>query len=95
MNDEQQQTPCSLSKNNSSPTVLNTGGTRGLGKAIFFAKSRMFSCVLDPAVTAGVAQVLQIAGNADGDRRRTQLHANGAFLRAQLQGKVNIGLSES
>ncbi len=30
----------------------------------FFAKSRMFSCALDPAVTAGITRVLQIAGNS-------------------------------
>lgn len=61
----------------------------------FFARSRMFSCALDPAVTAGVTQVLQMAHNDDGDARRAQLHANGQFLRDQLRGKVNIGLSES
>ena len=61
----------------------------------FFAKSRMFSCALDPAVTAGVTRVLEIADNADGDARRARLHANGAFLRERLHGKVNIGLSES
>ena len=61
----------------------------------FFAKSRMFSCALDPAVTAGVTRVLEMAGNADGAARRARLHANGKFLRDQLQGKVNIGLSES
>ncbi|MBV7340229.1 pyridoxal phosphate-dependent aminotransferase family protein [Chloroflexi bacterium TSY] len=61
----------------------------------FFAKSRMFSCALDPAVTAGVTRVLEMAGNADGDVRRARLHANGQFLRDRLRGKVNIGLSES
>lgn len=33
-----------------------------------FAKSRMFSCALDPAVTASVTRVLEIADNADSDR---------------------------
>lgn len=61
----------------------------------FFAKSRMFSCALDPAVTAGVTCVLEMAGNADGDDRRARLQANGAFLREQLRGKVDIGKSES
>lgn len=61
----------------------------------FFAKSRMFSCALDPAVTAGVTRVLEIAGNEDGDARRARLHKNGQFLRQQLAGKVNIGASES
>lgn len=61
----------------------------------FFARSRMFSCALDPAVTAGVTQVLRMANNDDGDARRARLHANGQFLRDQLRGNVNIGLSES
>ena len=61
----------------------------------FFAKSRMFSCALDPAVTAGVTRVLEMAGNADGDARRTRLLANGKRLRSLLRGRVNIGLSES
>lgn len=55
----------------------------------------MFSCALDPAVTAGVTRVLEMAGNGDGDARRDRLHANGAFLRNALRGKVNIGESES
>ena len=61
----------------------------------FFAKSRMFSCPLDPAGTAGVTRVLEIAGNADGDARRARLYANGAFIRGALAGSVDIGQSES
>ncbi len=61
----------------------------------FFAKSRMFSCALDPAVTAGITRVLQIAGNADGNARRARLHANGSLLRQRLAGQVDIGQSES
>lgn len=61
----------------------------------FFARSRMFSCALDPAVTAGVTRVLEMAGNSDGDARRARLHDNAAFLRNRLRGKVDIGKSES
>lgn len=78
----------------------------GVGGALFaprkttqyinwYAKCRMFSCALDPAVTGGIIKALELAGGSDGDERRMRLHKNASYLRAQLQGKVNIGNSES
>ena len=78
----------------------------GVGGALFaprktaqyinwYAKSRMFSCALDPAVTGGIIKALELASGSDGDERRRRLHANASFLRGRLQGKVNIGSSES
>ncbi len=78
----------------------------GVGGALFaprkttqyinwYAKCRMFSCALDPAVTGGILKSLELASGADGDERRQRLHVNAEFLRNQLRGQVNIGTSES
>lgn len=78
----------------------------GVGGALFaprktaqyinwYARCRMFSCALDPAVTGGIMKALELASGSDGDERRRRLHRNARFLREQLQGKVNIGSSES
>jgi 7-keto-8-aminopelargonate synthetase-like enzyme len=78
----------------------------GVGGALFaprktaqyvnwYAKCRMFSCALDPAVTGGIIKSLELASGSDGDERRRRLRENTRFLRAQLQGKVNTGSSES
>jgi glycine C-acetyltransferase len=61
----------------------------------WYARCRMFSCALDPAVSAGVAQAIRIVGSEEGALRRTRLQAGAARLRAALQGKVDLGLSES
>ena len=61
----------------------------------WYAKCRMFSCALDPAVTGGITKALELASGSDGDERRERLHRNASFLRERLQGKVNIGSSES
>lgn len=61
----------------------------------FYAKCRMFSCALDPAVTGGMLKALQLAGSADGDLRRQKLRDNAAYLRTLLRGQVNIGESTS
>jgi 7-keto-8-aminopelargonate synthetase-like enzyme len=81
-------------------------GFGGVGGALFaprktaqyinwYAKSRMFSCALDPAVTGGIIKSLELASGTNGDERRARLHTNAEFLRNQLRGKVNIGTSES
>lgn len=60
----------------------------------WYARCRMFSCALDPAVTAGVTRALELGMSGDGADRRGRLHHNAAFLRQQLAG-VNIGRSSS
>jgi glycine C-acetyltransferase len=61
----------------------------------WYARCRMFSCAMDPAVTAGVAKALEIAAGPEGDARRVRVRANAARLGARLRGKVNLGTSES
>jgi 7-keto-8-aminopelargonate synthetase-like enzyme len=54
----------------------------------WYAKCRMFSCALDPAVTGGMAKVIELAGGPLGDERRKRLKSNASFFRKQLEGKV-------
>ena len=61
----------------------------------WYARCRMFSCALDPAVTAGVTKALQLMGSSDGAARRKRLLANAALLRGSLEGRANIGRSKS
>jgi 7-keto-8-aminopelargonate synthetase-like enzyme len=61
----------------------------------WYARCRMFSCALDPAVTAGVTRALQLLSGDDGAVRRARLHANAARLRAALDGRVPIGRTRS
>jgi 7-keto-8-aminopelargonate synthetase-like enzyme len=61
----------------------------------WYARCRMFSAAIDPAVTAGVTRGLELASGPDGERRRAQLRANAALLRSLLRGRVEIGRSES
>jgi 7-keto-8-aminopelargonate synthetase-like enzyme len=61
----------------------------------WYARCRMFSCALDPAVTAGVTRALELAAGSDGCGRRARLHRNAALLRDALQGEVDIGRSGS
>lgn len=57
----------------------------------WYARCRMFSCAMDPAVTGGILQALRMARSDDGDARRARLHANAAHVRARLQGRVDLG----
>lgn len=61
----------------------------------WYARCRMFSCAIDPAVTAGVTKALELAGGSDGAARRKRLHANAALMRDELDGEVNTGRSRS
>lgn len=61
----------------------------------WYAKARMFSCALDPAVTGGMARVVALAAGPEGQARRSRLLANAALLRDRLRGKVDLGVSES
>lgn len=61
----------------------------------WYARCRMFSCALDPAVTAGVTRGLELGAGSDGQERRTRLQKNATLLRDSLLGKVEIGRSRS
>ncbi|MCW7539504.1 aminotransferase class I/II-fold pyridoxal phosphate-dependent enzyme [Aquabacterium sp. A7-Y] len=61
----------------------------------WYARCRMFSCALDPAVTGGLIKGLELAGSQDGVQRRARLHENAALLRELLRPHVDIGQSET
>lgn len=61
----------------------------------WYARSRLFSCALSPAVTAGVRAALRLARGPEGDMRRRRLVENADYLRGQLTGKVPLGDSQS
>lgn len=61
----------------------------------WYAKCRMFSCALDPAVTGGMVKVLELASSPEGNRRRKRIKENAKYLKAALEGKVNLGVSDS
>ncbi len=61
----------------------------------YFARNRMFSCALDPAVTGGMLKVLELATGDDGKKRRERLRYNTAYLRSILKKDVNIGEGDS
>jgi 7-keto-8-aminopelargonate synthetase-like enzyme len=61
----------------------------------WYARCRMFSCALDPAVTGGITRALELGAGSDGRARRARLQANAAQLRTALASKVNLGRSRS
>lgn len=61
----------------------------------WYARCRMFSCALDPAVTAGVTKALELAAGSDGATRRELVTKNSAQLRTALSPHVDIGRSTS
>ncbi len=61
----------------------------------YYARSRMFSCALDPGVTGGLIKAVELAGSADGDDRRKRISENADYLRSKLAGRVDIGTSSS
>jgi len=61
----------------------------------WYARCRMFSCALDPAVTAGVTRALELGAGSDGQMRRARLQQNAALLRSLLAQEVEIGRSRS
>ena len=61
----------------------------------WYARCRAFSAAIDPAVTGGVTRGLELASGSDGARRRERLQRNTGLLRQRLQGKVEIGRSQS
>ena len=61
----------------------------------YYARSRMFSCALDPAVTGGILKALELAAGPDGDQKRKRIIENANYLRSLLKDKVDIGTSQS
>jgi len=61
----------------------------------WYARCRMFSAAIDPAVTAGVTRGLELGASREGAAARARLHANASLLRSLLDGKVPLGHSES
>jgi len=61
----------------------------------YYARSRMFSCALDPAVTGGIIKALELAAGPDGDQKRKRIIKNADYLRSLLKDKVDIGTSQS
>ena len=61
----------------------------------YYARSRMFSCALDPAVTGGILKALELASGHDGDEKRKRIVENADHLRSLLKNKVDIGTSQS
>lgn len=61
----------------------------------WYARCRMFSCALGPAVTAGVTKALELAAGSEGDERRARVRSNAERLRSRLRGQVDIGRSRS
>jgi glycine C-acetyltransferase len=55
----------------------------------YFARSRMFSCAIDPVTTGGMLKVLELATGDDGREKRKRLHENADYFRSLLQGSVN------
>ena len=56
----------------------------------WYARCRMFSCALDPAVTGGMAKVVELATGPLGAERRARLKSNAKYFRSLLQGKVKL-----
>jgi glycine C-acetyltransferase len=83
-----------------SKSFSGVGGALVARKAIahyvnWYARCRMFSCALDPAVTGGMLKVLELAQGADGAARRARILENSAYLRSLLAGRVDIGTSQA
>jgi len=81
-------------------------GLGGLGGAVitrreiaqyinWYARCRLFSCGLDPAVTGGVLEALRLGGSPEGERRRGRVRERAEQLRARLRGRVQLIDSDS
>lgn len=61
----------------------------------WYAKCRLFSCALDPAVAGGVLEALEIAMGPEGARRRARLQHNARLFRGLLKNHVQLVSDES
>ncbi len=60
----------------------------------WYAKCRMFSCALDPAVTGGMVKVIELANGPLGAERRKRLKSHADYFRGLLKGKVSLNFKE-
>ncbi len=60
-----------------------------------FARNRLFSCALDPAVSGGVLASLILAQGSDGDERRVRLMENSRYFCSLLKGRVELTKTET
>lgn len=61
----------------------------------WYAKCRMFSCALDPAVTGGMIKAIEIGLSSEGDSRRARIRSNSAYLAQRLRRQhLDIGNSQ-
>lgn len=81
-------------------------GFGGVGGAVYakkafcmyinwYAKCRMFSCALDPAVTGGMCQSIRLAGGEEGRIRRARLFQNVGHMRTLLDPHVFLMPSDT
>jgi 8-amino-7-oxononanoate synthase len=56
----------------------------------WYARCRLFSCGLDPAVTGGVLKAIQVGAGAEGDRRRERIRGLSERLRSRLRARVQL-----
>ena len=61
----------------------------------YYARSRMFSCAIDPGVTGGLIKSLELGSGPDGDQKREKIKENAKHLRSLLKDKVDIGTAHS
>lgn len=59
----------------------------------FYARNRMFSCALDPAVTGGMIAATKLSMSQEGQERRQRLWDNGNYFRALLKDAIDFGMS--
>ncbi len=61
----------------------------------FHATSRMFSCGLDPAVTAGTIEAIKLSQSKEGLQQRNKLKQNARYLREALSSHFPITVNDS
>lgn len=59
----------------------------------WYARCRMFSCAMAPAVAGGLTRALELLGSPEGALRRGRLARNAARLRDRLAPHVDLGIS--
>lgn len=78
-----------------SKAFCSVGGTLIARKEItryvnWYARSRMFSAAIPPAVIGAAQKALDLGRSADGDARRTRIKENADYIRELLQDKLNL-----
>ena len=61
----------------------------------WYARCRMFSCALDPAVTGGLVKVVELAKGSEGRLRRKKIKENSNYFINLLSSRINCGNSVS